>query len=138
MFLNFSSICNMRFPVSSIRMGFSWFSSFSLNFWFSFGNDKHSWFPIIFSLTDWFWINNSKILSKVYLVMSSTEYLNNLKTLSFLSFLFPHFSVWIEAIINISGSLFSTVQGVLKFNLAGLLKFNNASESWLDDVILVR
>ena len=138
MFLNFSNICNMRFPVSSIRMGFSWFSSFSLNFWFSFGNDEHSWFPIIFSLTDWFWINNSKILSKVYLVMSSTEYLNNLKTLSFLRFLFPRLSVWIEAIINISGSLFPTVEGVLKFDLAGLLKFNNASESWLDDVILVR
>ena len=70
--------------------------------------------------------------------MSSTEYLNNLKTLSFLHFLFPRFSVWIEAIINISGSLFPTVEGVLKFDLAGLLKFNNASESWLDDVILVR
>ena len=85
---------------------------------------------------DCFWINNSRSLSKVSLVTSSTEYLNHLKIPSFPHFLFPRFSVWMDAIINISSSLTSTV-GVLKFNAAGELKFNYASESWHDDVILV-
>ena len=115
--LNFSEICSLSFPISSINTGFSWFSSFSLNFWFSFGSGKHSRFPTIFSLTDWFWINSSKSLSKVSLVTLSTESLDNLKTSSF-PHLVPRFSVWMEAIINISSSLSSTV-GVLKFNAAG-------------------
>ena len=42
-----------------------------------------------------------------------------------------------EAIINISSSLSLTI-GILKFNVAGELKFNDGSESWHDDVILVR
>ena len=79
-FLRYFKICSLRFPISSIKTGFSWFSSFSLNFWFCFGSDKHSRFPTIFSLTDWFWINCSKGLSKVSLVTSSTESLNSLKT----------------------------------------------------------
>ena len=53
-FLNSSKICNLRFPISSIKTGFSWFSSFCLNFWFSFGSDKHCQFPVIFNLTDLF------------------------------------------------------------------------------------
>ena len=53
---------------------------------------------------------------------SSTESLNNLKTSSFLHFLFPRFSVWMEVIIDISSSLSLTV-GVLKFNVAGEKKF---------------
>ena len=116
--LNFSEICSLSFLISSINTGFSWFSSFSLNFWFSLGSDKHSRFPTIFSLTDWFWINSSKSLSKVSLVTLSTESLNNLKTSSFPHLVFPRFSVWMEAIIKISSSLSSTV-GVLKFNEAG-------------------
>ena len=68
---------------------------------------------------------------------STIESLNNLKTSSSPHFLFPRFSVWMEAIINISSSLSSAV-GVLKFNVAEELKFNDASESWVDDVILVR
>ena len=42
-----------------------------------------------------------------------------------------------EAIVNISSSLSLTV-GVLNFNVAGELQFNDACESWLEDVILVR
>ena len=41
-----------------------------------------------------------------------------------------------EAIINICSSL--SLTGILKFNEAGELKFNDGSESWHDDVILVR
>ena len=74
-------------------------------------------------------------MSKVYLVKSKTEFLKNLKATCFSLFLFPRFSVWMEAIISITSSLSSTV-GVLKFNVAGKLKFNDASESWHDDVIL--
>ena len=47
-----SKICNLRFPTSFINTGFSWFSSFSLNLWFSCGSGKHSRFPVIFSLID--------------------------------------------------------------------------------------
>ena len=79
-FLNSSNICSLRFPISSIKTDFSWFLSFSLNLWFSFGSEKHSWFPTTFSLTDWFWINSYKSLSNFSLVTSSTESLNNLKT----------------------------------------------------------
>ena len=138
-FLNSSKICSLRFPISSIKMSFSWFLSFSVKFWFSLGNGKHSRFPKIFSLTDWLWINSSKSLSKVFLVTSSTESQNNLKTSSFPYFLLPRFSVWMGAIINISSFISSTV-GVLKFNVAGELKFNVVSESWWwhDDVILGR
>ena len=68
---------------------------------------------------------------------SSIESLNNLKTSSLPRFLFPRFSVWMEAIINISSSLSSTV-GVQKFNAAGELNFNDESQSCLNDVILVR
>ena len=112
-FLSSSKIFSLRFPISSIKIDFSWFSSSSLNFWFSFGSDKHSQFPTIFSLTDWFWINSSKSLPKVSLVTLSAESLNNLKTSSFLHFLFPRFSVWMEVIIDISSSLSLTV-GLLK------------------------
>ena len=49
-----------------IFLNFCSFLSFSLNFWFSFGSNKHSWFPVIFSLIDWLWINNSKSLSKFF------------------------------------------------------------------------
>ena len=125
-FLNSPNICSLRFPISSIKTGFSWFSSFCINFWFSFGSDKHSRFLTILSRKDWFWINSSKILSKVSLVTSSTESLNKQKTSSFPHFLFPRFSVCMEAIINISSSLSSTV-GVLRFNVAGELTFNEAS-----------
>ena len=83
-FLNSSKICSQRFPTSSIKTCFSWFSSFSLNFWFSFA------IPIS-------------------LMTSSTESRKHLKTSYFPHFLFPLFSVWVEAIINISSYLSSTV-----------------------------
>lgn len=43
-----------------------------------------------------------------------------------------------EVIVNISSTITSTVEGVLKLNVAGVRKFNDASETCLDDVILVR
>ena len=43
-----------------------------------------------------------------------------------------------KAIIYISSSLSSTVEGVLKSNVAEVTKFNDVSDSWLDDVVLVR
>ena len=120
-----------------LKQVFLGFYDFLSIFWFSFGSDKHSRFPMIFSLIDWFWIKNSKSLSKVSIVTLSTESLDNLKTSSFPHFWFPCFSVWMEIIINISSSLSSTVV-VLKFNVARELNFNDASESWYDNVILVR
>ena len=77
-------------------------------------------------------------MPKVYLVASSTESLNNVKTSSFWHFISPRFSVYMEVIVNISSTITSTVEGVLKLNVAGVRKFNDASETCLDDVILVR
>ena len=91
-------------PLKRVFLSFHHFLSI---FGFLLAATSIPWFPTIFSLTDWFRINSSKSLSKVSLVTSSTESLNNLKTSSFPHFLFPRFIVWMKAINNISSFLSS-------------------------------
>ena len=108
---NSSVITDFKFlkQFSTLKWFSNWFCRFLLID--SVGRDRHSRFPIVFSLTELLFINGFNNLSKVSLVTvsSSVEPFTYSNTSSLPHFLFFIFSVWIDAIMSNSTSSFSVV-----------------------------
>ena len=108
---NSSVITDFKFlkQFSTLKWFSNWFCRFLLID--SVGRDRHSRFPIVFSLNELLFINGFNNLSKVSLVTVSlsVEPFTYSNTSSLPHLLFFLFSVWIDAIMSNSTSSFSIV-----------------------------